>query len=122
MTVVIIRDDLLEREPRDLPGYLNYQDPRRRTNRCATRRRRFAIYIVMLVTEWLLNDIGGLAKMEAQQSQRRPSCCTTCIDASGGFYGGHAQPDCRSLMNVTFRLPSDELTHEVRRAARRSAA
>mgnify|MGYP003543130710 CR=1 FL=1 len=32
------------------------------------------------------------------------------IDGSGGFYAGHAHSDCRSLMNVTFRLPSDELT------------
>jgi phosphoserine aminotransferase len=32
------------------------------------------------------------------------------IDRSQGFYTGHAQPDCRSMMNVSFRLPSDELT------------
>jgi phosphoserine aminotransferase len=31
------------------------------------------------------------------------------IDQSGGFYRGHAQPDCRSLMNVTFRLAGDAL-------------
>ena len=44
------------------------------------------------------------------------------IDASGGFYTGHAQPDCRSMMNVSFRLPSDELTDEVRRRAPKNAA
>ena len=32
------------------------------------------------------------------------------IDQSEGFYSGHAQANCRSLMNVVFRLPSDELT------------
>ena len=34
------------------------------------------------------------------------------IDASDGFYTGHAQPECRSMMNVSFRLPSDELTNK----------
>ena len=63
----------------------------------------------MLVTKWLHHDIGGLAKME-ERNRKKAKLLYDVIDASGGFYAGHAQPDCRSLMNVTFRLPSDELT------------
>ena len=63
----------------------------------------------MLVTKWLLTDIGGLDKMQ-ERNREKAKLLYDVIDASGGFYAGHAQPDCRSLMNVTFRLPSDELT------------
>ncbi len=63
----------------------------------------------MLVTKWLLTDIGGLDKMQ-ERNRKKAKLLYDVIDASGGFYAGHAQPDCRSLMNVTFRLPSDELT------------
>jgi phosphoserine aminotransferase len=63
----------------------------------------------MLVTKWLLTDIGGLDKM-LERNRKKAKLIYDAIDASGGFYTGHAQPDCRSLMNVTFRLPSDELT------------
>ena len=96
-------------EPRDAARLPQLQDPRRGTARCGTRRRRLPIYMLMLVTKWLLTDIGGLDKMQAQ-NRTKAKLLYDVIDASGGFYAGHAQPDCRSLMNVTFRLPSDELT------------
>ena len=67
--------------------------------------------MLKLVTKWLLTDIGGLDKMHAL-NRKKAKLLYDVIDASGGFYAGHAQPDCRSLMNVTFRLPSDELTEK----------
>ena len=63
----------------------------------------FAIYIVKLVTDWLLNEIGGLEKM-AELNRRKAKMLYDVIDGSGGFYQGHAEPDCRSIMNVPFRL------------------
>jgi phosphoserine aminotransferase len=45
-------------------------------------------------------------------NRRKARMLYDCVDASGGFYAGHAQADCRSLMNVTFRLPSDDLQAE----------
>jgi phosphoserine aminotransferase len=99
---------LLELSHDDLPGYMNYKihaDNDSLWNTPPT----FAIYIVMLVTKWLLTDIGGLAKMH-ERNQSKAKQLYDVIDSSNGFYTGHAQADCRSLMNVVFRLPSEELT------------
>ena len=65
VTVVIIRKDLLQRSSETLPGYLNFQihaEAQSLWNTAPT----FPIYVLMLVTKWLITDIGGLAKMEAQ--------------------------------------------------------
>ena len=108
VTVVIIRKDLLQRSSETLPGYLNFQihaEAQSLWNTAPT----FPIYVLMLVTKWLITDIGGLAKMEAQ-NRAKAKLLYDVIDASNGFYTGHAQPQCRSMMNVSFRLPSDELT------------
>jgi phosphoserine aminotransferase len=108
VTVVIVRKDLLERSRDSLPGYLNlkiHAEQHSLWNTAPT----FPIYVLMLVTKWLLTDIGGLDKM-LEQNRQKAKLLYDAVDASGGFYSGHAQPDCRSLMNVTFRLPSDELT------------
>jgi phosphoserine aminotransferase len=64
-----------------------------------------------LVLQWLKNDIGGLAKMHALNKQKA-KILYDVVDQSGGFYKGHAQPADRSLMNVTFRLPSEALEKE----------
>ncbi|HEY6566343.1 MAG TPA: aminotransferase class V-fold PLP-dependent enzyme, partial [Actinomycetota bacterium] len=68
----------------------------------------FAIYVVMLVTRWLRDDVGGV---EAQQriNRGKASAVYDAIDTSAGFYKGHARPNSRSLMNVTWQLPSEEL-------------
>jgi len=108
VTVVIMRNDLLERSRDDLPIYMNYKlqaEADSLLNTAPT----FAIYVVKLVTEWLRNDIGGLDKMHAQ-NQAKAKLLYDTIDAHDGFYEGHAAQDSRSLMNVVFRLPSDELT------------
>jgi phosphoserine aminotransferase len=69
----------------------------------------FPIYVLMLVTKWLITDIGGLAKMEAQ-NRAKAKLLYDVLDASDSFYKGHSQPAWRSMMNVSFRLPTDELT------------
>jgi len=61
-----------------------------------------------LIARWLQEEIGGLDKMFAL-NREKARMLYEVIDASGGFYRGHAQPDCRSVMNVTFRLPNEEL-------------
>ena len=108
VTVVIIRKDLLQRSRDDLPSYLNYRihaDEGSLMNTAPT----FAIYVVRLVTDWLLNEIGGLEKMHARNVSKAKMLYEV-IDASDGFYAGHSQADCRSLMNAVFTLPSEELT------------
>jgi phosphoserine aminotransferase len=107
VTVVIIREDLLERSGANLPSLLNYQkiaEAKSMLNTPPT----FAVYMVKLVTEWLLNDIGGLEKMHAINKEKA-ALLYAAIDGSNGFYRGHADKEFRSIMNVPFRLPSEEL-------------
>ncbi len=102
VTIVIIRDDLVARSPADLPSLVNYKvmaEGKSLLNTPPT----FAIYMVKLVTDWLLNEIGGLEKMAAL-NQRKAAMLYDVIDRSNGFYLGHAEPGCRSVMNVPFRL------------------
>jgi phosphoserine aminotransferase len=105
--VVIIREDLLARSQDSLPGYLNYKihtDNDSLWNTPAV----FGIYIFDLIARWLLEDIGGLDKMYAQNCSKA-QMLYELIDASNGFYRGHSQPECRSVMNATFRLPTEQL-------------
>jgi phosphoserine aminotransferase len=107
VTVVIIRDDLLARSQDSLPGYLNYRTHVAENSLWNTPPA-FGVYIVDLVLKWLQDDIGGLAKMY-QINCEKARVLYEVIDQSGGFYRGHARPECRSVMNVTFRLPNETL-------------
>ncbi|MBN2216906.1 MAG: 3-phosphoserine/phosphohydroxythreonine transaminase [Pirellulales bacterium] len=107
VTVVVIRDDLVAQSPEELSPMLNYKvmaEGKSLYNTAPT----FGIYMVKLVTDWLLNDIGGLDKMHAINKQKA-NLLYDVIDGSSGFYDGHAEPASRSLMNVTFRLPDPEM-------------
>ena len=108
VTVVIMRNDLLERSSEKLPIYMNFKEQAAQGSLLNTAPT-FAIYVVRLVTDWLLNEIGGLDDMYAQ-NKRKAKMLYDVIDANSDFYEGHAARDSRSLMNVVFRLPSDELT------------
>ena len=66
----------------------------------------FSVYLVMLVTRWIEAQ-GGVGAMEAINEEKAAKLYGA-IDATG-FYTGTAAPECRSTMNVTFRLPSEEL-------------
>jgi phosphoserine aminotransferase len=106
VTLVVVRRDLLERVPKGLPAVLDYRhmaEQRSLYNTPPT----FAIYVVGLVLKWLL-AAGGL-EAAARRNEEKAGLLYRAIDESGGFYRGHAQTDSRSLMNVTFRLPSEEL-------------
>lgn len=107
ITVAIVREDLLDRSADDLPGMLNYRNYAEEQSLYNTPPT-FGVYVVNLVCKWLLEDIGGLEKMAAI-NREKASLLYSELDASGGFYAGHAQPADRSMMNVTFRLPSEEL-------------
>jgi phosphoserine aminotransferase len=107
VTVVIVREDLLERIPDDLPTMLDYRTFVREGSLHNTPPV-FAIYVVGLVARWLLEEIGGLEAM-ATRNQEKAGLLYDAIDASDGFYRGHADPSARSLMNVTWRLPTEDL-------------
>ncbi|HEX5082594.1 MAG TPA: 3-phosphoserine/phosphohydroxythreonine transaminase [Blastocatellia bacterium] len=109
-TIVIVRDDLLERAPEGLPAMLDYRNLAKNGSMYNTPPC-FAIYICGLVFKWALNDVGGLEKMYAL-NREKAKVLYDGIDSSDGYYRGHAEKDCRSLMNVTFRLPSEELENK----------
>ena len=105
VTLVIIRDDLLKRTPASLPTMLQYGVHAENKSMYNTPPV-FAIYIMRLVCSWLLKN-GGLAEME-RRNIRKAEKLYAAIDRTE-FYRGHAAADSRSRMNVTFRLPSEEL-------------
>jgi phosphoserine aminotransferase len=105
-TLVIVREDLLERVPEGLPALLDYKNLAKNGSMYNTPPC-FAIYICGLVFKWALGE-GGLTALQ-QRNVAKAQLLYNAIDASDGYYRGHAEKNCRSLMNVTFRLPSEEL-------------
>jgi len=106
VTMVIIREDMLERVPANLPVMLDYKTladsgSLHNTPPC------YSIYIVGLVFKWLkgLGGLSGIAKI----NQEKAGMVYQAIDSSGGFYRGHAVPEVRSKMNIPFHLPTEDL-------------
>jgi len=104
--MVIVRNDMLELVPDNIPTMLKYstyvsKNSLYNTPPC------FAVYVVQLVLKWLEETVGGLEKMEAF-NQQKAKRLYDFIDLSN-FYRATAAPGSRSLMNVTFRLPDEEL-------------
>lgn len=113
LTVAIMRDDLVSRSPSSLPTMLQYGVHAANHSHYNTPPV-FAIYIMHLVLRWL-RDEGGLVAIAAR-NQRKAARLYEAIDRTA-FYRGTAEPDARSLMNVTFRLPTEELEAQFVRAA-----
>jgi phosphoserine aminotransferase len=105
VTLVIIRDELLKRTPSSLPTMLQYSVHAENGSMYNTPPV-FAIYVMRLVLAWLVKQ-GGLAAIGARNA-RKADKLYAAIDRTG-FYRGHATKDSRSRMNVTLRLPSEEL-------------
>jgi phosphoserine aminotransferase len=106
VTLVIIRSDLLERVPKSLPTMLDYRVQAENKSLYNTPPV-FGVYIMRLVVKWLL-DRGGLEGIGRENAAKARSLYDA-LDASSGYYRPHARPDSRSNMNVTFRLPSEDL-------------
>jgi phosphoserine aminotransferase len=105
VTLVIVREDLLERTPKALPTMLQYGVHAENKSLYNTPPV-FGIYIMRLVMQWL-RKAGGLTAIQAV-NERKAGKLYAEIDRTG-YYRGHAAADSRSRMNVTFRLPSEEL-------------
>lgn len=107
--VVIIRKDLLpliEQMQPTLPTMISYKthiDQGSMFNTPPT----FAIYIIGLVLKWI-ESCGGLKKV-AENNQAKAKLIYDAIDNSNGFYKGTVAKEDRSLMNITFRLATEEL-------------
>ena len=104
--MVIITDEMLAKVPADLPSMFKYTTYANKNSMYNTPPC-FGIYTIQLVTKWLEETMGGLEKMEAYNTQKAAKLYDL-LDGSG-FYNATADHGSRSLMNVTFRLPSEEL-------------
>jgi phosphoserine aminotransferase len=113
VTLVIVRDDLVARTPASLATMLQYGVHVENKSMYNTPPV-FGVYIMRLVLQWVLKQ-GGLAAIE-QRNLRKADKLYAEIDRSG-FYRGHAHKDSRSRMNVTFRLPSEELEKQFAKEA-----
>lgn len=114
-TVVIVREDLLARSPANMQPMLDLKlmaenDSMYNTPPC------WSIYVCGLVYKWMLAQ-GGLTTFR-DRNRAKAAVIYDAIDGSGGFYTGHAVPEARSVMNVTFTLPSDELTEAFLKGAK----
>lgn len=105
VTLVIIRKDLAERVSDEVPVIFRYKTHLEKNSLYNTPPC-FSIYMLMLVTRWL-KEQGGLANVE-QRNAARAKKIYDVIDGTD-FYRGTAAAEDRSVMNVTFRLPSEEL-------------
>ena len=105
VTMVIVRNDLLERIPEGLHTMLDYRT-HVENNSLYNTPNTWGIYIISLICKWL-KEKGGIEGMH-RENEEKAALLYNAIDATD-FYRGHADADARSLMNVTFRLPNEEL-------------
>lgn len=106
VTVVIAREELLQNSPKHLPTYFRY-DTHAENNSLYNTPPSFSIYMVNEVLKWI-EEQGSLTGIE-QKNRDKANLLYQTIDGSGGFYRGCANVADRSIMNVTFRLASEEL-------------
>ncbi len=116
VSVCIIHKSLLKRIPGGLHSMLDYRNHISMRSAYNTPPV-FPIYVVMLLTRWLLHDIGGLENMNRINRTKAENLYQT-IDHSGGFYTCTASKAHRSLMNVVFTLPSESLDEKFLQEAR----
>lgn len=106
VTLVVIREDMLERCPKDIPTMMRYTTHAEKNSLYNTPPC-IAIYLVDLVLKWIEETVGDLKAMEAR-NRKKADLLYGYMDESG-FYKGTADKDSRSMMNVTFRLPTEDL-------------
>lgn len=106
VTVVIIRDDLVEKCPESLPTLLNYQTHVSKNSLYNTPPV-FIIYMVKLVLEWVKAE-GGMDKIE-ERNMEKARLIYGILGQYSDYYKSAVDPDSRSIMNVTLRMPSEDL-------------
>ena len=106
VVVVVAQKKFVEKSLETLPTMLRY-DTFYKKNSLYNTPPAFSIYMVGKVAAWIKAQ-GGLTEM-ARRNSRKAAILYDAIDTSADFYRGHADKDSRSFMNVTFRLPSEDL-------------
>ena len=114
-TVVALRRDFADKARLDVPSMLSYPIYIKNDSMYNTPPV-WSIYVASLTFKWLKNTIGGLANMEAI-NKVKSDALYNAIDGSQGFYRGTARHTSRSVMNITFRLPSEDLEKKFKKEA-----
>ncbi|MHC4991328.1 MAG: 3-phosphoserine/phosphohydroxythreonine transaminase [Planctomycetota bacterium] len=105
-TLVIIDKQFMEGGAANLPIMLDYRQHAAKGS-CLNTPPTFGVYIMGQVFKWIERQ-GGLEAMRAA-NEAKAQLVYEAIDGSGGFYRPVSRPECRSVMNISFRTPSDEL-------------
>jgi phosphoserine aminotransferase len=105
LVVMIVREDLLARCPKDLPKIFNYAEQAAQDSMLNTPNT-FGWYLAALVFKWLKKQ-GGLAAM-GERNRAKAELLYGYVDGSG-FYRNPVEKGARSWMNVPFTLPREEL-------------
>ncbi|HEX7916685.1 3-phosphoserine/phosphohydroxythreonine transaminase, partial [Rudaea sp.] len=106
LVVMIVREDLLARCPKDMPKIFNYAEHAANDSMLNTPNT-FGWYLASLVFKWLLRE-GGLVAI-GERNRAKAEHLYACIDGSGGFYRNPVEKASRSWMNVPFTLFDEEL-------------
>ncbi|MBB3108360.1 phosphoserine aminotransferase [Paenibacillus phyllosphaerae] len=106
VTIVIVREDLVQESPKTIPTMLRY-DTHVKNNSLYNTPPSFSVYLVNLMLKWVQGK-GGVAAIE-QYNRDKTQLIYQTIDQSGGFYKGFAETADRSTMNITFRIHTEEL-------------
>ncbi|GAB4120078.1 MAG: 3-phosphoserine/phosphohydroxythreonine transaminase [Roseiflexaceae bacterium] len=106
VTVVLVREEWLAQANKHVPTMLRYATHAKNQSLYNTPPT-FGVYVLGLVLQWI-EELGGLEGM-ARRNARKAELVYRTIDQSAGFYRGHAEVAARSQMNITFRLPTEEL-------------
>ena len=106
VTIVALKKEMTERGRKDIPTIFQYRTAAENQSLYNTPPT-FGIYLVRSTLTWLKSE-GGVAGIEAR-NRKKAKAIYDAIDGSGGFYRGPVEPACRSIMNVVWRLPSEEL-------------
>jgi phosphoserine aminotransferase len=109
VTAVLLREAWLASANKNVPTMLRYST-HVKNNSLYNTPPTFGVYLLGLVLKWI-DDAGGLTAM-AERNAQKARMIYEAIDNSAGYYRGHALPESRSLMNVTFRLPSEALERQ----------
>ena len=106
VTAIIIRDDMIENSHENIPTMVKYQTHVKKNSMFNTPPS-FPIYLCKLALEHMKSK-GGIWEVE-KKNEKKAKLIYDVLDKSDGFYKPHAAKDSRSLMNITFRLPTEEL-------------
>jgi len=107
VTIVVMKKSLVQQCRSDLPRFLDYRT-QIKAHSIFNTPPVFAIYVVLLITRWLMNEIGGLSNMNTLNVSKAALLYQT-IDESDSFYRGRSSIEDRSLMNIAFNLQTPEL-------------